>query len=273
MRYRFICEYNGAAFCGWQEQLKNGVICQKTVQSELEKAFSTALRQKIVIVGAGRTDSGVHAKAQVAHFDLAENEEFCPSSAMNVENIQRGARRAGCPKGEMNAGIENLKTLERSVNALSDVNVCVRDIEPCPDDFHARYSAKERYYQYRICMEPVVLGREYLWECGYKLNAELIAKEAQSFLGTHDFAPFCVPRNDGKSTICEIFEFRFEDNIFHIRGNRFLHKQVRAMVGLLVDVGRGRYALGTAERIFKGEFKGERTWAPPQGLVLAGVGY
>ncbi len=148
----------------------------------------------------------------------------------------------------------------------------------CGTDYYglivdARYSAKERYYQYRICTEPVVLGREYLWECGYKLNAELIAKEAQSFLGIHDFAPFCVPRNDGKSTICEIFEFRFEDNIFHIRGNRFLHKQVRAMVGLLVDVGRGRYALGTVERIFNGEFKGERTWAPPQGLVLAGVGY
>lgn len=244
MRYRFICEYNGAAFCGWQEQLKNGVICQKTVQSELEKAFSTALRQKIVIVGAGRTDSGVHAKAQVAHFDY----EF------KIENGK-------------------LRILENSVNALSDRNVCVRDIEPCPDDFHARYSAKERYYQYRICNEPVVLGREYLWECGYKLNAELIAKEAQSFLGVHDFAPFCVPRNDGKSTICEIFQFKFEDNIFHIRGNRFLHKQVRAMVGLLVDIGRGRYGLGTVESIFKGEFKGERTWAPPQGLVLAGVGY
>ncbi len=242
MRYKFVCEYNGLAFCGWQEQLKNGVICEKTVQSELEKAFSIALRQKISIVGAGRTDSGVHARGQVAHFDL------------ELENI-------------------NCRILENSVNALSDGNVCIRNLQPCPSDFHARYSAKERYYRYTLCTEPIVLGRECVWECGCKLNAGTMAKEAQSFLGQHDFKAFSVPRNDGKSTICTITEFRLEKLCWHIRGNRFLHKQVRAMVGLLFDVGRGRYELGTVDKIFSGEFKGERTWAPPQGLVLEAVEY
>jgi tRNA pseudouridine38-40 synthase len=246
MRYRFVCEYNGSAFSGWQEQLKDGVICEKTVQSELEKAFSIALRQKINIVGAGRTDAGVHARGQVAHFDCDEQNLDC-------------------------------QVLENSVNALSDENVCIRNLEFCPADFHARYSAKERYYIYTLCTEPIVLGREFVWECGYKLNAELMAEEAKCFLGMHDFNVFSIPRNDGKSTDCDLTEFRLEKNgnllRWHICGNRFLHRQVRSMTGLLFDIGRGRYELGTVDKIFKGEFKGERTWAPPQGLVLEAVRY
>ncbi len=248
MRYKFICEYNGSAFSGWQEQLKNGIIREKTVQTELERAFFIALRQKIRIVGAGRTDTGVHARGQVAHFDLE--------------------------------GYLNCLILENSVNAISDKNVCIRHLEPCPSDFHARYSAKERYYQYTLCTEPIVLGREQVWQCGYKLNAVLMEKEAKSFLGEHDFNAFSVSRSDGKSTVCTITEFSLESveahrNAlrWHIRGNRFLHKQVRAMVGLLFDLGRGRFEPGVVTQIFSGEFKGERTWAPPQGLVLESVGY
>jgi len=249
MRYKFICEYNGLAFCGWQKQLKNGEICEKTVQSELERAFFIALRQKIGIVGAGRTDAGVHARGQVAHFDF-ESEGAEPF---------------------------NRRILENSVNAISDKNVCIRGLEPCPEDFHARYSAKERYYQYTLCTEPVVLGKEQVWECGYELNAELIEEEAKNFLGLHDFSAFSIPRNDGKSTECTITEFSLETQPhllrLHIRGNRFLHKQVRSMVGLLFDIGRGRFEPGVSGRIFRGEFKGERTWAPPHGLVLESVMY
>ncbi|MDR3001880.1 MAG: tRNA pseudouridine(38-40) synthase TruA [Fibromonadaceae bacterium] len=247
MRYKFICEYNGFAFSGWQEQLKNSIVCEKTVQTELERAFSIALRQKISIVGAGRTDAGVHARGQVAHFDF-EGEAL------------------------------NCHTLEKSVNAISDKNVCIRNLEPCSKDFHARYSAKERCYQYTLCTEQIVLGRELVWVCGYKLDTELMEQEAKFFLGEHDFNAFSIPRNDGKSTICTITEFRLEKPVgmalrWHICGNRFLHKQIRSMVGLLFDVGRGRFAPGTAEKIFSGEFKGERTWAPPQGLVLEEVRY
>jgi tRNA pseudouridine38-40 synthase len=240
MRYKFICEYNGFAFSGWQKQLKNGVICEKTVQNELERAFSRALRQKISIVGAGRTDAGVHARGQVAHFDV---------------------------DGEMPGGLEN------SVNAISDKNVCIRCLEPCPEAFHARYSAKERYYTYTICTEPLVLGKEYVWECRYKLNLELMKEEAKSFLGLHDFNAFSIPRRDGRNTYCNITEFRLERGTWHIRGNRFLHKQVRSMVGLLFDVGRGRHEPGVVAKVFSREFKGERTWAPPHGLVLEAVGY
>jgi len=235
MRYRFTCEYNGAAFSGWQEQPN-----EKTVQSELETAFSVALRQKIHIIGAGRTDTGVHARGQVAHFDF-EGEEFTP------------------------------KTLENSVNALSDKNVCIRNLEPCPSDFHARYSAKERYYQYTICTQPIVLGAELVWQCHYKLNTDLMEEEAKIFLGEHDFNAFSIPRNDGKSTMCTISECKLVAGTWHIRGNRFLHRQVRSMIGLLFDVGRGRFEPGAATRIFNGEFIGERTWAPAQGLTLVDV--
>ncbi len=243
MRYKFICEYSGFAFSGWQEQRKNGIICENTVQTELENAFCIALRQKIRIVGAGRTDAGVHARGQTAHFDFPESLDC--------------------------------KLLERSVNAISNKNVCIRNLEPCPESFHARYSASERYYTYTLCTEPLVLGREQVWLCKCKLNAELMEQEAHSFLGTHDFNPFSIPRNDGKSTECNVTEFRLEKCGFairwHIRANRFLHKQVRSMVGLLFDVGRGRYEPGAVNKVFSGEFKGERTWAPPEGLVLEGV--
>ncbi|MDR2579466.1 MAG: tRNA pseudouridine(38-40) synthase TruA [Fibromonadaceae bacterium] len=246
MRYKFICEYNGSAFCGWQEQL-----CEKTVQSELEKAFSVALRQKISITGAGRTDAGVHARGQVAHFDFAE---FFDS-----------------------------KTLERSVNAISDKNVCIRNLEPCPEGFHARYSAKERYYTYTLCTKPVVLGKGLLWECGYELDTGLMEEAAKKFFGLHDFNAFSIPRNDGKSTECVVMELRLETAVeahcnvsllrWHIRGNRFLHKQIRSMIGLLFDIGRGRYEPKAIDEVFSGRFRGERTWAPPQGLVLEGVLY
>jgi tRNA pseudouridine38-40 synthase len=251
MRYRFYCEYNGFAFSGWQEQRKNGLICAKTVQSELENAFSIALKEKISIIGAGRTDAGVHARGQAAHFDF-------------------------------DAVPLNCRILENSVNAISDKNVCIRNLEPCSEAFHARYSAKERYYKYSICTAPIVLGKEFVWECKYKLNAELMEKEAKSFLGEHDFNAFSIPRNDGKNTHCIVTEFRLEQTsgvcnapllLWHICGNRFLHKQVRSMVGVLFDVGRGYLQPGIVNKIFEGEFKGNRTWAQPQGLVLEEVRY
>ncbi|GHV17617.1 tRNA pseudouridine synthase A [Fibrobacterales bacterium] len=262
MRYRFVCEYNGFAFCGWQEQTKNNVVCEKTVQSELENAFEIALKQKIKIVGSGRTDSGVHSRGQVAHFDF----------------FAQKAGDASIKQTETLTEELNCRTVEKSVNALTCKDVCIRNLEQCSNDFHARYSATERYYIYTLCNSPIVLGREYIWECGnYNLNFSAMESEAKKFLGTKDFNSFSIPRNDGKSTECTLTEFRVEQIggifKFHIRGNRFLHRQVRSMVGLLFDVGRDRYPVGSVEKVFSDTFKGERTWAPPQGLVLEGVGY
>lgn len=247
MRYRFRCEYLGSAFYGWQVQNEAGKQKFVTVQSALEEALSVALRAPIHIVGSGRTDTGVHARGQCVHFDY---------------------------DGEL-----DLRKTERSVNGLTKRLIRVRDLQPCSDDFNARYDALYRYYQYTIFTRPVALMREYGWECGsLNLDLDLMEREANAFLGEHDFIDFCIPRNDGKSTLCTLTEFRLErvndwTVIFHIKGNRFLHRQVRAMVGTLFDIGRGRYPAGTVQAIFEKNFKGERTWAPPQGLVLHDVAY
>lgn len=248
MRYRFRCEYLGSAFFGWQEQNEAGKTKFITVQSALQEAFSIALRKPIRLVGAGRTDTGVHARGLCVHFDW---------------------------NGEL---LETQK-LERSVNGLTKRLIRIRNLELCDDSFHSRFDAISRYYQYTIFTRPVALMRDFGWECGsLNLNIEAMEREAKSFLGEHDFIHFCIPRNDGKPTLCHLTEFRLErvneySICFHIKGNRFLHRQVRAMVGTLFDVGRGRYPEGTVQKIFNNEFSGERTWAPPQGLVLEDVIY
>lgn len=247
MRFRFRCEYLGSAYEGFQEQNQGGQIRAVTVQSELERALTTALRAPVKIMGAGRTDTGVHARGQCVHFDW-EGGPFDP------------------------------RVLERNVNGLTHRTIRIRDMEPCADNFHSRHDARARYYQYTMFLRPVAIGREYGWECGrVDLNFDLMEQEARSFVGTHDFNDFSIPRNDGKSTECTLTEFWLERRghvlVWHIKGNRFLHRQVRSMVGMLFDVGKGRHAPGSVAAIFQKTFKGERTWAPPQGLVLENVEY
>jgi tRNA pseudouridine38-40 synthase len=169
-------------------------------------------------------------------------------------------------------------TLVRNINGVANKAVRIRDVEIAPEGFHARYSATARYYQYTFFSRPVALAKDYGWQCGkMHFDLDLMEREAQSFLGTHDFDPFSIPRGDGKSTLCTLSEFRLERRghilVWHIRGNRFLHRQVRSMVGLLIDVGRGKLPEGSIDRIFAGEFKGERMWAPPEGLCLEDVEY
>ncbi|MCF0216057.1 MAG: tRNA pseudouridine(38-40) synthase TruA [Fibrobacteraceae bacterium] len=247
MHYRFRCEYLGSAFYGWQVQNEGGKTKFPTVQSTLEEAFRVALRTPVHITGSGRTDTGVHARGQCVHFDY---------------------------DGEL-----DIRKTVNSINGLGKGLVRIRDLQPCHEDFNARFDALYRYYQYTIFTRPVALLKDFGWECGCShLNLDAMTKEAQSFLGEHDFIDFCIPRNDGKSTLCTITEFRLEipndySAVFHIKGNRFLHRQVRAMVGTLFDVGRGRYEEGAVQLIFNKKFKGERTWAPPQGLVLENVVY
>jgi len=245
MRYRFRCEYFGASFHGWQVQNGSGAVY--TVQSELEHAFFVALKTPVKLTGAGRTDSGVHARGQCAHFDW---------------------------EGEpIDCGL-----LERSINGIAHRGVRIRNLELAPEGFHARFSATARYYQFTIYRRPVALKREYGWHCGkMPMEPQLMVQESQSFLGHHDFDAFSIPRNDGKPTDCILTEFRLEERgdemVWHIRGNRFLHRQVRSMMGLLVDVGRGKSPLGSVNAVFAGTFHGQRLWAPPEGLCLEDVEY
>jgi len=239
-RYRFAVEYFGAPFAGWQLQT-NG----PTVQGELERALETVLRQAVRITGAGRTDAGVHAVGQVAHFDF---------------------------DGELEPG-----RLERSLCALTQPHIQVRRLESCPSDFHARYSALSRRYLYRIARRPVALMRELSWHPGFPMDLELFRAELLKIIGKHDFVNFSLPRDDGKPTLCTLVraEVESEGSFLHVRveADRFLHRMVRSLVGACFEVARGMHAPGLVEAIFEGRFQGSRIWAPPQGLCLEKVTY
>jgi tRNA pseudouridine38-40 synthase len=240
MRYRFAVEYLGSAYAGWQVQPG-----QPTVQAELEKALSTCLRAPITVIGAGRTDAGVHASGQVAHFDSE-------------------------------AGIDP-RRVQRSVNALTPDSVCIRALEACAPEFHARYSALSRRYRYRIALRPTALLAALSWHPGMPLDLGRFRAALSDVIGLHDFVNFSVPRHDGKPTDCEVRKAEASaDAAFlevTLEANRFLHKMVRSIVGAAFDVARGALPEGSLRRILDGTFRGERTWAPAHGLCLERVSY
>lgn len=239
-RYRFAVEYLGTPYAGWQIQPG-----QATVQSELEKALGICLRAPVLVVGAGRTDAGVHASGQVAHFDCE-------------------------------AGLDAAR-VERSLNALTPDSICVRRLEACAPDFHARYSALSRLYRYRIALRPTALHGGISWHTGMRLDPERFRRALESVVGQHDFANFSVPRNDGKSTLCEVLRAEADsDEAFltvTLEANRFLHKMVRSIVGACFDVARGALPETLTRDVLAGNHKGERTWAPANGLCLEQVKY
>jgi len=239
-RYRFAVEYLGAPFAGWQIQPG-----QATVQGELEKALEVCLRAPVAVVGAGRTDAGVHASGQVAHF-------------------------------ECDAALDPRK-VERSVNALTPDSVFIRNLEACAPDFHARYSALARLYRYRIALRPTALHGAVSWHPGISLDADRLRAALGDVVGRHDFANFSIPRGDGKSTECEILRAEADsDGTFltvTIEADRFLHKMVRSIVGAGYDVARRALPEGLLREILAGTYRGERTWAPARGLCLEKVTY
>jgi tRNA pseudouridine38-40 synthase len=239
-RYRFAVEYFGEPFSGWQIQDN-----APSVQGELERALHTALRVPVRLTGAGRTDTGVHAVGQVAHFDT--DAPFNPGK------------------------------LQNSLNSLAGPAVRVRGLEPCPDDFHARFSALSRQYVYRIALRPVALMDSISWCPPWPFDVGRFEAELQSALGKHDFLSFSVPRNDGKSTLCDLQRADATRNgaflEVRIRADRFLHKMVRSLIGAAFDAARGARDPGLIRAILEGRFEGERFWAPARGLCLEKVAY
>ncbi|MBQ7268302.1 MAG: tRNA pseudouridine(38-40) synthase TruA [Bacteroidales bacterium] len=261
MRYKMFLSYNGAPFCGWQRQ--NGA---PSVQQSLEEALSTLLRVQTGVTGAGRTDTGVNACAYTAHFDASaslDTAQFC------------------C-----------------KLNAILPPAIKVHGIEPAADDFHARFDAAEREYTYFLhrVKDPFIAGRSYL--CGYPvLDFEAMNRAAQALLGTHDFACFAKTGSDVKTTVCTLSEacwYPYEpDHVrlggypagmdgvgpgdyyyFRIRGDRFLRNMVRAIVGTLIEVGRGKRSAGSMAALLE---SGDRCSAgesvPGHALFLTGIKY
>lgn len=244
--------YNGEPFCGFAKQPG-----QLTVQGELEHALELLFRRPIETVCAGRTDSGVHARAQVVSFDLE--------------------------KGEM--GDRSIESLERSMNALTHDMIIVSDWEERELGFSARFDAKAREYRYFIRANrlPSLFMNDFSWHVAKPLDSHAMQKAASYLIGEHDFKSFCMAASaEGRRTFrhvdaIEIFDDQVMDEqlmVVKITGNAFLHSMVRAIVGSLVAVGKGQRSpewmlqvLDARDRKAAGEN------APAKGLVLWDVYY
>lgn len=238
---RFLIEYDGTDYVGWQVQ-DNG----RSVQGELEKALAQLTRQTTRVVGAGRTDAGVHARGQVASFKT--------ESIMGPDQLRSGA------------------------NALLPDDVRVLGADAVPMDFHARYSAKQRRYRYTIVRVPHPLLRRYSWQCGYTLDTGLLSSCAERMLGTRDFRSFCKNGAQRESTTCTVATAGWTDEgdvlTFDIAADHFVYGMVRALVGTMVDVARGHLSFEEFLRIIDAKDRSAAGMsAPAQGLVLDAVLY
>lgn len=213
-------KYDGTAYRGWQVQPEG-----RTVQGELQRALSVALRGEVPVVGAGRTDTGVHARMMVAHFDAAE-------------------------------GLD-CSQLVYKLNRLLPRDIAADRVEAVSADMHARFSAVSRTYHYYIHTRRDPFRRAYSCEMYYIPDFDKMNEAAATLLEYDDFASFCKSHTDVKTTLCNVTEARWvqDDEYswhFVITANRFLRNMVRAVVGTLFDVGRGRIDTEGFRKIIEG---------------------
>ena len=223
MRYKIRLSYDGKAFCGWQ--IQNNA---RTVQGELEKAISTLTGTAVQVTGAGRTDSEVNAINYIAHFDLPDE--------VRIEAAHL------CYK----------------LNAMLPREMAVHEVSEAAEDFHARFDARMREYHYFIHFRKDPFCEKYSYRMRYPLDIEKMNEAARLMLGEHDFSCFEKVGGNNTTSICTVTEavwstyrpdhvkmmgYPCEDGdyiVFKVRANRFLRNMVRAMVGSLIEVGRGK---------------------------------
>ncbi len=224
MRYRIRLSYNGLTLSGWQKQNN-----APSVQEKLSGALSTLLKDRIEVTGAGRTDATVNAINYIAHFDSAAT---LPSDATRF--IYK-------------------------INAILPKNITVHEILPCDPGFHARFSAIEREYHYFIHCNKDPFMESFSYRCRYGLDIGKMNRAAEYLYGRHDFRCFEKTGGGNKTSICTVYEARWQTYtpthvsltgfpageedylLFRIRADRFLRNMVRAIVGSLIDVGRGKH--------------------------------
>ncbi len=243
MRYFIELRYNGANYCGWQRQ--NG---DPTVQESIEKALSTLLRSEIQITGAGRTDSGVHASFYVAHFDC--------------DNTQLDSTQ-----------------LTYKLNLILPQDIAIFRIYPVGEDAHARFGATLREYTYIIEPTKNPFTRHSAWQFYQPLDVEKMNIAAAYLLQHDDFTSFAKLNSNNKTNICKVSHASWSisssgEIIFTIRADRFLRNMIRAIVGTLVDVGRGKYTPEQFNEIISArDLSRCSAGAPAQGLFLSDIKY
>ncbi|MBI5043521.1 MAG: tRNA pseudouridine(38-40) synthase TruA [Nitrospirae bacterium] len=255
---KLIIEYDGTGYHGWQHQPRH-INIQQTIKEKIE----TIAKEKINLIGASRTDAGVHAIAQVANFKT---------------------------KSRMNEG-----EWQRALNSLLPSDIVIKKTEVVPPDFHARFSAKGKIYKYLILNQPVpsALYRNYAWHIPYPLKVNEMRKAAKSLIGRHDFSSFrassCSAENPVRRikrlVITKIPSYPplvkggrgdYIDNFIQIviEADAFLHHMVRNIIGTLIEVGTGKLLPSRIDSILKAKDRrlAGKT-APPHGLYLVKVIY
>jgi len=264
MRYFIKLSYDGGAFCGWQLQPD-----APTIQASLEKALSTLLNSEVTVIGAGRTDTAVNAIGYTAHFET--------DRAIDADRIRY------------------------KLNAILPEEIVVHELQEVDADLHARFSARRREYTYFIHTKKDPFVRKYSFLCTYPLDFDKMAAAAEALLGTHDFRCFQKLGSDVKTSVCTVKEAGWHSYkpahvaltgypdegcyyYFRIAADRFLRNMVRAVVGTLIEVGRGKRSVedfislirdesaltedsGQAARSLAGES------VPGHALFLSGIDY
>jgi tRNA pseudouridine38-40 synthase len=241
---KIIVEYDGTGYRGWQQQKR-----RPTIQQTLAEKIGIITNEKIKVIGSGRTDAGVHALCQVAHFKT--------SSKMDVGKLCYG------------------------INSLLPEEIAIKEMTEVDENFHAQHDVKSKIYRYQILNKPTrsVLYRHYAWHIPYPLDLHKMKEAALFLAGTHDFSSFCATGThvvDRERTITSIDIKRSSDGFIRvwIEADGFLRYMVRNIVGTLVDVGRGKTPPAQLRDILNAkDRKAAGPTAPPYGLFLEEVKY
>jgi len=241
-RYFLQLSYKGSRYFGWQRQ-PNAI----SVQDVIEKTLSTVLREDIAVVGAGRTDTGVHASFYVLHFDVSNE-------------------------------IQEPEKLVYHLNRFLPDDIAVQKINKVNNDFHARFSAASRTYKYFISTVKDPFNTETCYQFTIPLDVEKMNEAAKTLFEYTDFTSFAKLHTDVKTNNCKIFQAEWERNdnklVFTIKADRFLRNMVRAIVGTLLEIGKGKITGDDFRSIIEMKNRGAAgTSAPPQGLFLVDIGY
>ena len=241
-RFKIIVQYDGSCFSGWQLQKD-----KKTVQGEIENALKviTGIKNRVPIYGSGRTDSGVHAYGQVAHFDI--NTSLSDNELCNA------------------------------INSNTSKNCKIMSVVEVNKNFEARFNATKRFYRYQVYLGNSILYRNQAWLID-NINLELLSSLSDIISGEHDFLSFSKYNPEKRNTKCVIYHSGWEKDknmlIYNISGDRFLHHMVRYIVGTMIQISRNRFTIDEFKKLLEQPRKNVQIYrAPACGLILMKVKY
>lgn len=240
MRYFIDISYDGSNYHGWQIQPN-----ADTVQHQINLAFSTILNEEINVLGAGRTDTGVHAKKMIAHFDTNQTIDF--------------------------------EKFKYRINGFLKNDISLNDIYKVKDDAHARFSAISRTYEYRVSRtkNPFSVNSYFLLR---DLDFQSMKKACKFLHGSHDYTSFAKLHSENYTNNCEVYIANWKEDenllIFTIKANRFLRNMVRAIVGTLIEIGEGKISFSDIETILMSKDRAKAGYSvPANGLSLIDIEY